>query len=111
MNTEICKSGRRVLERYTAEDRIKFVEEYKASGQSQSAFCLVKGINPTTFSGWMSKEPKNTARFVEVSLPPVTQASARQNIEVKLIGGAQVNIPSDMNIEQVVDLIRRVTQC
>lgn len=56
--------------RYTAEDRIKFVKEYKASGQSQLVFCHEKGINLTTFYGWLSKMPKNKTKFLEVSLPP-----------------------------------------
>lgn len=111
MNTKKGKQGRRVLKRYTAEDRVKFVEAYKNSGQSQSVFCHENEINPTTFYGWLGKTPKKKTKFVEVSLPSITKISAKQDVEVKLVCGTQVNIPSDMAIEQIADLIRRVTAC
>ncbi len=108
MNTKKGKQGQRVLKRYTAEDRVKFVEAYKNSGQRQSVFCNENGINPTTFYGWLSKTPKHKTKFVEVSLPSAVKISAKQNIEVKLSCGTQVNIPSDIAIDQIADLIRRV---
>ena len=111
MNTEKRKTGRRVLKRYTAEDRIKFVEEYNKSELRQSEFCREKGINPTTFYGWLGKTPKNKTRFVEVKLPSTPANFTNNCIELKLSSGEQLNIPIAMNIDRIADLVRRVTEC
>lgn len=108
MNTKKCKLGRRVLKRYTAEDRIKFVEDYNKSGLRQSVFCRNKGINPVTFSGWLKKASSQKAKFIEVELPSAASIAIKQAIEVKLSNGAQINIPTDLDTERIADLVRRI---
>ena len=111
MNTKNSNPSRRVLKRYTAEDRVKYVEEYNNSGLRPSAFCRKKGINPVTFSGWVKKATANKTRFVEVSLPATTPITTKSAIEVKLSNGTHINIPVELATERIADLVRRITEC
>jgi len=111
MNTKNSNPNRRVLKRYTAEDRVKYVEEYNKSGLRPSAFCHKKGINPTTFRGWVKKSTANKTKFIEVSLPATTPITTKPVIEVKLSNGAQINIPVALDAERIADLVRRITTC
>jgi len=111
MKTKKSKRNRRVLKRYTAEDRNKYVEEYKKSGLIPAEFCRKKGINAVTFAGWLKKASNPKVEFIEVSLPPVSPTNINHAVEVKLFCGAEINIPADMETERIADLIRRIAGC
>ena len=115
MNTKKQKTGRRVLKRYTAEDRVKFVEAYKKSGQSQSVFCNKQGIAPSTFYGWLNKTLENkietVPKFMEVALPSTSANVTNDCIELKFSSGEQLNIPITMDIDRIANLVRRLTIC
>lgn len=108
MNEKNSKQRRRVFSHYSAENRIKYVVEYHKSGLKQAAFCRKKGINAVTFSGWLKKASTHSTKFIEVALPSVVSTGINQSIEVKLSGGAQIYIPSDIDPERIADLIRRI---
>jgi len=60
MKAERSTRRRRVLTRYSAEDRERLIREQAASGETKKAFCEQRGINLGTFHGW----PKRTGAIV-----------------------------------------------
>ena len=115
METEQVTEGRRVLKRYSAEDRELLIKEYEASGQSRREFCEQRRINLTTFHGWF--RPSATARrgktqrkgtkakpFVEMNV----LAPGRAPIEVQFANGTQVGIHPYGTPEDLVALIRGI---
>ena len=117
METEQVTEGRRVLKRYSAEDRERLIKECEASGRSRREFCEQHGINLTTFHGWFQSSPSATARrgkkrkgtkakkFVEMNVPTAQRAP----IEVRLANGTQVGIHPHGTPEDLVALIRGIS--
>lgn len=52
---------------YSKDVRLAYVEEFRTSGMSQSAFAKEKDIPPSTFRGWL-KEFEEHLNFGEVDL-------------------------------------------
>lgn len=111
METKQETEGRRVLKRYSAEDRERLIKEYEASGQKRREFCEQQGINLTTFHGWF--RPKSVARreknqrenpFVEMKVP----VSPGAPIEIQLGNGTRVGIHLHGTQEDMVALIRGI---
>jgi len=55
MHTEQPTESRRVLAKYSAEDRERLTNEWKSSGQSKKDFCEQHGVNLGTFYKWTRK--------------------------------------------------------
>jgi len=107
MNTEEAAPERRVLKRYSAEDRERLIQEYQASGLGRREFCEQHGVNVTTFHGWFKKRRKKTAKFAEVKLA----VANAEPIELTLTNGVRVGIRHQGTQEELVALIRGVAGC
>lgn len=59
-----------MVREYTQEEKLAYVEEFKASGMSQKRFAKEKGIPDTTFRGWLRLD--RALGFGEISLKPTT---------------------------------------
>jgi transposase-like protein len=90
-----------------AEDRQALVAAYRKSGKSQAAFCRERGLNATTFSGWLSKAAKGKAGFVAVEVP----MPASEPVEVILPGNVRVLLPVGGSMGATAELIRRIAGC
>jgi transposase-like protein len=80
MNEEQATGSRRVIRRYSAEDRERLIREQAASGLTKKAFCKERGIHVSTFHWWNHQrkgsglqlarvEVKRNAAPVELELP------------------------------------------
>jgi len=104
METEQPTRKRRVLRRYSAEDRERLVREHAASGLTKKAFCAQQDINLGTFHGWGKLTQAAAAVFAQVDVP----TSAPTAVEVLLPNGVRVGIRHEGRREDLVELLRGV---
>ena len=106
MNEEQPKPGRRVLRRYSAEDRVRLIAEHAASGLTKKAFCKQQGINLGTFCGWRNHPATKNASsvFAQVEVPAETKAS----VEIMFPNGARVGIRHQGRRDELIALVRGV---
>ena len=103
------KQGRRVLTRYSDEDRKRLTKKHARSGLTKKAFCEREGINLGTFQGWTryDRTAKRKPRMAEVSVaaptPPV--------VEVQLPNGACIAIRHQGEREELVERARGLAGC
>ena len=110
MSTEQPTQKRRVLARYSAEDRERLIREQAESGLTKKAFCKERGIELGTFYGWSKRHRRSLpakAGFAEVAVLPATEAA----IEVLLPNGARVGIRHQGKRDDLVSLVRGVAGC
>ena len=109
MNTEQTTQRRRVLLRYSIEDRERIIEEHKRSGLSKIDFCKERGIKLTTFYGWtkkkrsFKKQKKKKSFFKEVSLPVAGAAP----VEITLPNGTRISIRHTQS-KELISMVRGV---
>jgi len=101
---------RRVLTRYSAEDRERLIREQAASGETKAGFCRTRGINLGTFHGWSKRARAVVAkpRFAEVEL---SGARTQAAVEVLLPNGARIGIRHQGKRDDLVALVRGVAGC
>ena len=106
MNDEQPTPGRRVLRRYSAEDRTRLIREHAASGLTKKAFCEQRDINLGTFMGWRNfpAVKQDASPFAEVELSTDTSAT----VEIMFPNGARVGIRHQGHREDLVALVRAV---
>jgi len=111
MQNEPVVKTRRVLTRYSAEDRERLIKEQAQSGQTKKAFCEQHGISVGTFHGWPKRlhkaAPKPT--FAEVAVRPGPALEAA--VEVLLPNGARIGIRHQGKRDELVALVRGVAGC
>lgn len=110
MKAKQLSRQRRVLTRYTAEDRERWIGEQARSGLTKKAFCERHGINLMTFHGWGKRNTSLTRRqtFAEVE---VQDSATQAAVEVLLPNGARVGIRHQGKREDLVALVRGVAGC
>ena len=92
------------------------IQRCKESRLKQQAYCTQAGISYATFTKWKSAlfpKPKieNNKSFIPVkisSAQSVTTTSSH-SIQIKLVSGHIVCLPTTMNIQQIADLISRLS--
>lgn len=109
MNEMEPTHGRRVIRRYSAEDRKRLVLEQTASGQTKKAFCAQRGINIGTFHGWRKRDAGPAKRpgvtFAQVDVP--VQAPAA--VEILMPNGVRVGIRHEGKQAELISLVRGIS--
>jgi transposase-like protein len=93
--------------RYSAEEKAKWVEGWKASGQTRGAYAQEQGLKPGTLSKWTLE---SQAGFVEVKRKPGTNFLCHKEIVVEK-GGIRVLLPqeiSERGIQAAASLLERL---
>lgn len=100
---------RRVLRRYSAEDRERLMREQAQSGLTKKGFCAQHGISLGTFHGWSKprRSLPHRSAFAEVEVAAHMQAA----VEVLLPNGARVGIRHQGRRDDLVALVRGVAGC
>jgi transposase-like protein len=62
------------MKQYRAEEKEKWLEGWKGSGRSMSAYARANGISPETFTKWV-KKAKEQPGFVEINEPAAGRRS------------------------------------
>jgi transposase-like protein len=66
------------MKQYSAEEKAKWLEGWKGSGESMSAYAGANGISPQTFTKWAKKTTEQSG-FVEIRVEPGTIIPAGRN--------------------------------
>ena len=115
MKSKRATIKRRVLQRYSAEDRERLIGKYHTSGQGKAAFCRDRQINLGTFCGWLKRASATGSGFTEVTLEETAAClpsdSVRERIEVHLPGGVRLFFPDQGAPARISRLIREVIGC
>jgi transposase-like protein len=113
MKTKRSMNKRRVLTRYSAEDRKQLIQKYRASGQGKAAYCRTQQLNLGTFCGWLKRYASFADGFAEVTVdPPIPMpAGTLERIEVRFPGGICVMLPGHGSPDEVGRLVREVVGC
>jgi hypothetical protein len=113
MKTKRSMHKRRVLTRYSAEDRKQLIQKYRASGQGKAAYCRTQQLNLVTFCGWLKRYAPLPGGFAEVTVdPPIpTPTGTRARIEVRFPSGICVLLPREGSPDEVGRLVREVVGC
>jgi hypothetical protein len=92
----------------SAERRREMVAAFRNSGQTQAAFCRERGLNATTFSGWLHRAATApTPAFAQIEMP----VSPQEAVEVWLPNGVRIVIRHPGQRDELVALIRGVCGC
>lgn len=117
MKTETLTHDKKGRVRRDAAARRELIEEFHKSGQAQAEFCRDRGLNATTFNGWLRKDQQAKAGFTEVTVP-VKAASETGNgsgkdeeIEIQLSNGTCLWIRPGKDRTGLAELIREVAGC
>ena len=109
MNTQLIKQDCRGRTWRSAVVRRKFIEEFRAVGESAADFCAERGIKLNTFYNWLAKERKvaPAPAFQEVQVPsPVSN----RDVRVCLPNRVEVCIPVDSSAE-LAFVLREAARC
>ena len=85
------------------------IRDQAASGLSISAFCRERGVSPASFFDWRRKlaagggEKVPADKFRAIELPPLSMTPTC--IEVMLLNGLRVLVPSRFDAEALRDLL------
>jgi len=86
------------------------IKKWQESNVSQAIFCHQAGIKLSTFVYWRSLllelENKNINKFVPVKIIKEEEQSDRsEKIQIKLLTGYIVYLPTDMELTEIANLI------
>ena len=107
MNAEQAIPERRVKKRYSAEDRKRLIKEQQASGKTRQVFCEERGLNVTTFHGWIKNAKKKKQKFAKVKV----LARKTAPIEIELPDRKRIGIYINGKQEGLIHLFRGVLGC
>lgn len=101
------QENKRTTKRQYWQEQIK---AWQASGLSQSAYCSKSEINLGAFIYWrkaiLGQEDQNTKKFARVKiLKQESVITAERSVQIKLLTGHMVHLPSNMETDEIARLI------
>lgn len=98
--------------RYTREERERILSAYRSSSQTQKGFCREVGLPLATLGQWLSRsrQPDDTGKLIEVSLPTALTNAAAASLAIELPGGIVVRIAAGTSASWVREIIH-VLRC
>lgn len=108
----------------TKEEKVKLIEEYKASGLSMNKWCIANGIATSTMSTWLTKtsdknkkskkikvanKTKKKAKFVEVTTP-INTAVATDSKVILEYKDFKISISDSLDVLLLKDILKVVTE-
>lgn len=99
---------KRIIGRYTKEQALAHLAEFKKSGLSKTAFCKKAGVGLATLYRWDKKhrnECKVGGRFVEAKIVSSRPPETPSNLVVTF-GNIKIGIPVGVDLKWVQELLR-----
>lgn len=105
----------------TKEEKIKLIEDYKASGLSMNKWCFENGIATSTMSTWLAKinnknkktktksKSNKKAKFVEVTTPIKTSITSASKVTLEY-KDFKISISDSLDILLLKDILKVVTE-
>ncbi|WP_444944608.1 IS66 family insertion sequence element accessory protein TnpA [Microbulbifer sp. ZKSA006] len=78
------------------------VTQWKASDLSQAAYCQQHQLKLSTFTYWRSKQSKNTAKLMPITMPP-----SQTSMVMTLPGNIQIQLPTS-ELEHTLPVLWRL---
>ena len=85
--------------RFTNEEKLKYLENWRESKKSAWAYAKEKGINAQTFINWTRKTLKKDSCFVEVPVK-IKQQSSKPEILIEK-SDMKIHIPLNLNSNEL----------
>ena len=104
MDTKTLARRKRVVRRYSAEQREELIDSFEKSGQTVAVFCSEHDLHPVTFGGWLKHREPLAAGFTEVKVP----VSSESPIEVELPGKVRVKVRTCGDTNRTAKRLRQV---
>ena len=95
---------------YTIEEKKVIVDECMASGLSRAEFCRRRGINASTFDGWLNRfypEREKKTQVKSTGLVKIQSAAANESEFVMEYGGAKIRF-SQSALQDVIKTLKSV---
>ena len=110
MKTNERRADKRGRVLCSADQRRELVAAYRGSGVTPAAFCRERGVNATTFNGWLRRTAAHAPAFAQVELtaPIERAANGAATVEVLLPNGARIGIRHEGRLDELVGLVRGV---
>ena len=102
------RKARRV--RRTQEEIAALLDEYRSSGQTQSAYARSRGLSLSTLTYWLRRSrvegrPAAPQRLVAVKIADAPGSMAWSPFELGLPGGLRLSIPPDFDADALARLL------
>lgn len=88
------------------------IKQWKESKLSQQTYCMQSGINLNSFTYWRGKilsSPSSEAKTkfvrVKMSVNPAAATDEPRSIQIKLLTGHVVYIPTNLDVNEIAKLI------
>ena len=112
MKNKPKKRGKSNCTRYSPGERRGWVNKFKNSGMSQSAFCKANGIIATTLSNWLylrknKKHIEKPVTFAEVDI----EISPRLSVEIEYPDGKRLKLHDFQVTGAHAEFLRQVISC
>jgi transposase-like protein len=85
------------MKRYSAEEKEMWLEDWRQSGASSSAYAKANGLNPQTLSNWAKgREKPEQQNFIEIRAVPEAAPGNTPEILIEK-GEVKIHIPLAIN--------------
>ena len=97
-----------VRDEYRAQEWAMLIQECSASGLTKREFCQQRGISEKSFYYWLRKLRTQMAESGTPRLVPLELVSATEDILQIQYRGAELKLPSGVDMDAVAALLRSV---
>jgi transposase-like protein len=99
------------MKQYHTEEKAKWVEGWKGSRESMSAYAKANGISPQTFTKWV-KKGKERREFVEIKKPLVKTGGTVPPGEILIEkGDIRIHLPLNINSPELRGGLEELGTC
>ena len=93
---------------YRAETWATLIQECKNSGLTKREFCQQRGISEKSYYYWLRKLRKQAAKDAESQLIKLESTPSEEDILHIRYHGAELRLPSDVDMDVVAALLRSI---
>ena len=93
---------------YRAETWATLIQECNNSGLTKREFCLQRGISEKSYYYWLRKLRNQAAKSTESHLIKLDPTPSEEDILHIRYHGAELRLPSDVNMDVVAELLRSI---
>jgi hypothetical protein len=99
------------MKTYSRDEKAKWLEGWKGSGKSMSAYARANGISPQTFSKWVQKG-KEQWGFVEINKPAVKIGGTAPLSEILIEkGDIRIHLPLNISSPELRGVLEGLGVC
>lgn len=97
--------------RYSENDRLHHLEEWKKSGVSMNQYCQDKDLTISTLSKWVRSANQTKTQFKPVKIASASIHNQNGSIEIIIDNRIKIKLSNASDVSIVVDIVRNLIQC